>query len=77
MKIVINKQELEEHVVEFIENNSWNKLLLDHYLDGAIEAEADAICDGKYIISWLWNIEPCGVHSGDSNALLPPFNLGN
>jgi carbamoylphosphate synthase large subunit len=55
-----------------------NKLLLDHYLDGAIEAEADAICDGEnvYIIGIMEHIEPCGVHSGDSNATLPPFNLG-
>ena len=55
-----------------------NKLLLDHYLDGAIEAEADAICDGKnvYIIGIMEHIEPCGIHSGDSNATLPVFNLG-
>ena len=55
-----------------------NKLLLDHYLDGAIEAEADAICDGNevYIIGIMEHIEPCGIHSGDSNATLPPFNLG-
>ncbi|KAG1658321.1 Carbamoyl-phosphate synthase large chain [Nymphon striatum] len=55
-----------------------NKLLLDHYLDGAIEAEADAICDGEdvYIIGIMEHIEPCGIHSGDSNATLPPFNLG-
>jgi carbamoyl-phosphate synthase large subunit len=47
-------------------------------LDGAIEAEADAICDGEnvYIIGIMEHIEPCGVHSGDSNATLPPFNLG-
>jgi len=53
-------------------------LLLDHYLDGAIEAEADAICDGEnvYIIGIMEHIEPCGIHSGDSNATLPPFNLG-
>jgi carbamoyl-phosphate synthase large subunit len=78
MKIVINKQELEEHVVNLLKTIPGNKLLLDHYLDGAIEAEADAICDGEnvYIIGIMEHIEPCGVHSGDSNALLPPFNLG-
>jgi carbamoyl-phosphate synthase large subunit len=55
MKIVINKQELEEHVVNLLKTIPGNKLLLDHYLDGAIEAEADAICDGEnvYIIG-LW-----------------------
>ena len=78
MKIVINKHELEEHVIDLLKNIPGNKLLLDHYLDGAIEAEADAICDGEnvYIIGIMEHIEPCGIHSGDSNATLPPFNLG-
>ncbi|WP_323787964.1 carbamoyl-phosphate synthase large subunit [Psychroserpens sp.] len=78
MKIVINKQELEEHVVDLLRRMPGNQLLLDHYLDGAIEAEADAICDGEnvYIIGIMEHIEPCGIHSGDSNATLPPFNLG-
>ena len=78
MKIVINKQELEEHVINLLKSIPGNKLLLDHYLAGAIEAEADAICDGEnvYIIGIMEHIEPCGVHSGDSNATLPPFNLG-
>ena len=78
MKIVINKNELEEHVVDLLRKIPNNKLLLDHYLDGAIEAEADAICDGEdvYIIGIMEHIEPCGIHSGDSNATLPPFNLG-
>jgi len=79
MKIVINKDELETHVVDLLRKIPNNKLLLDHYLDGAIEAEADAICDGEnvYIIGIMEHIEPCGIHSGDSNALLPPFNLGD
>ena len=78
MKIVINPEELEEHVVNLLRSMHDNKLLLDHYLDGAIEAEADAICDGKdvLIIGIMEHIEPCGIHSGDSNATLPPFNLG-
>ncbi|MFD0762931.1 carbamoyl-phosphate synthase large subunit [Lutibacter aestuarii] len=78
MKIVINKEELEKHVVDLLRKIPNNVLLLDHYLDGAIEAEADAICDGEdvYIIGIMEHIEPCGVHSGDSNATLPPFNLG-
>ena len=79
MKIVINKEELESHVVDLLRKIPNNKLLLDHYLDGAIEAEADAICDGEnvYIIGIMEHIEPCGIHSGDSNATLPPFNLGD
>ena len=79
MKIVINKEELVEHVVDLLKGMPGNKLLLDHYLDGAIEAEADAICDADgnvYIIGIMEHIEPCGVHSGDSNATLPAFNLG-
>ncbi|MDO6738115.1 carbamoyl-phosphate synthase large subunit [Wenyingzhuangia sp. 2_MG-2023] len=79
MKIVINKEELESHVVDLLRSIPGNKLLLDHYLEGAIEAEADAICDADgnvYIIGIMEHIEPCGVHSGDSNATLPPFNLG-
>ena len=78
MKIVINKEELEQHVIDLLKDIPNNKLLLDHYLDGAIEAEADAICDGEdvYIIGIMEHIEPCGIHSGDSNATLPPFNLG-
>jgi len=79
MKIVINKEELIEHVVGLLRTMPGNKLLLDNYLDGAIEAEADAICDGEnvHIIGIMEHIEPCGIHSGDSNALLPAFNLGD
>ena len=80
MKIVINRQELESHVIDLLKSIPGNKLLLDHYLDGAIEAEADAICDADgnvYIIGIMEHIEPCGIHSGDSNALLPAFNLGD
>ena len=78
MKIVINKDELEAHVVDLLRKIPKNKLLLDHYLDGAIEAEADAICDGDsvHIIGIMEHIEPCGIHSGDSNATLPVFNIG-
>ena len=78
MKIVINKEELVEHVEDLLSKIPNNKLLLDNYLDGAIEAEADAICDGEnvYIIGIMEHIEPCGIHSGDSNATLPVFNLG-
>ena len=78
MKIVINKEELVEHVVDLLSKIPNNNLLLDNYLDGAIEAEADAICDGEdvYIIGIMEHIEPCGIHSGDSNATLPVFNLG-
>ena len=79
MKIVINKEELEHHVVDIINEMGNNQILLDHFLGGAIEAEADAICDGEnvYIIGIMQHIEPAGIHSGDSYAVLPPFNLGD
>jgi carbamoyl-phosphate synthase large subunit len=78
MKIVINKEELEHHIVDIMRHIPDKRVLLDHYLDGAIEAEADAICDGEnvYIVGIMEHIEPCGIHSGDSHAVLPPFNLG-
>lgn len=79
MKIVINKEELEHHVVDILRDMGQNQILLDHFLGGAIEAEADAICDGKdvYIIGVMQHIEPAGIHSGDSYAVLPPYNLGD
>lgn len=79
MKIVINEKELENHVIEIWKHMPENKVLLDHFLDGAIEAEADAICDGEdvYIIGVMQHIEPAGIHSGDSYAVLPPYNLGD
>ncbi|WKN32986.1 carbamoyl-phosphate synthase large subunit [Porifericola rhodea] len=79
MKIVINENELEEHVVEILKDMPGNQILLDHFLEGAIEAEADAICDGEeaYVIGIMQHIEPAGIHSGDSYAVLPPYNLGD
>ncbi|HTJ50505.1 MAG TPA: carbamoyl-phosphate synthase large subunit [Cyclobacteriaceae bacterium] len=79
MKIVINEQELETHILDIWKHLPENKVLLDHFLDGAIECEADAICDGEdvYIIGIMQHIEPAGIHSGDSYAVLPPYNLGD
>lgn len=79
MKIVINEKELEHHILDIWKHLPENKVLLDHFLDGAIEAEADAICDGEdvYIIGIMQHIEPAGIHSGDSYAVLPPYNLGD
>jgi carbamoyl-phosphate synthase large subunit len=77
MKIVINEQELEQHVVNLLSDMPENKVLLDHFLENTIEAEADAICDGTdvYIIGIMEHIEPAGIHSGDSYAVLPTFDL--
>ncbi len=77
MKIVINETELEQHVVKILNDIPDNNILLDHFLENAIEAEADAICDGEdvYIIGIMEHIEPAGIHSGDSYAVLPAFDL--
>ena len=77
MKIVINEQELETHVVNILSDYPEASVLLDHFLERAIEAEADALCDGEnvYIIGMMEHIEPAGIHSGDSYAVLPPFDL--
>jgi carbamoyl-phosphate synthase large subunit len=79
MKIVINNEDLEHHVVDILRAMPDNQILLDHFLEGAIEAEADAICDGKnvHILGIMQHIEPAGIHSGDSFAVLPPYNLGD
>jgi carbamoyl-phosphate synthase large subunit len=79
MKIVINEKELESHIIDIWKHLPDNKVLLDNYLENAIEAEADAICDGEkaYIIGIMQHIEPAGIHSGDSYAVLPPYNLGD
>jgi carbamoyl-phosphate synthase large subunit len=79
MKIVITEEDLETTVVDILRDMPDNQILLDHFLDGAIEAEADAICDGEdtYIIGVMQHIEPAGIHSGDSFAVLPPYNLGD
>jgi carbamoyl-phosphate synthase large subunit len=77
MKIVINEKELENQVVNILKDMPDNKILLDHFLENTIEAEADAICDGSnvHIIGIMEHIEPAGIHSGDSYAVLPPFDL--
>ena len=78
MRIVINDQELEKSVVSLLKHLPGNKILIDHFLDRCVEAEVDAICDGEdvHIMGIMEHIEPAGIHSGDSHALLPVFNLG-
>ncbi len=78
MKIVINEEQLEEHVVDiFRDMGNDISVLIDEFLADAIEAEADAISDGEesYVIGVMQHIEPAGIHSGDSYAVLPPFSL--
>lgn len=77
MKIVLNDEELESHVIELFKEFPGNRVLLDHFLEKTIEAETDSICDGEdaLIIGMMEHIEPAGIHSGDSFALLPTFDL--
>ncbi len=79
MKIVLNEKELEEHVINILKEIPGNNVLLDRFLEGAIEAESDAICDGTdvHILGIMEHIEPAGIHSGDSYALLPPYSLSD
>ena len=77
MSIVINDEDLEKAVVKLLRNLPGNRVLIDHFLDRAEEAESDSISDGDdcHIIGMMEHIEPAGIHSGDSYAVLPPFNL--
>ncbi|MCY4781635.1 carbamoyl-phosphate synthase large subunit [Sphingobacterium sp. UT-1RO-CII-1] len=77
MSIVINDEDLERAVVTLLKNLPGNQILIDHFLDRAEESESDSISDGEdvHIIGMMEHIEPAGIHSGDSSAVLPPFSL--
>ena len=77
MKIVINDEDLENAVIGLLGDLPGNRVLIDHFLDRAEEAECDVICDGDdyHVIGMMEHIEPAGIHSGDSSAVLPPFSL--
>src|SRR5687768_12919462 len=77
MRIVINDEEVEKAVISLLKHIPGNKILIDHFLDRCQEAEIDAICDGEefHVMGVMEHIEPAGIHSGDSNAVLPQFNL--
>ena len=77
MRIVINDDELEQAVVSLLKHLPDNKILIDHFLDRCQEAEIDGIFDGTnfHVMGVMEHIEPAGIHSGDSNAVLPAFNL--
>ncbi len=77
MRIVINDRELERHVLSIFKHLPDNRVLIDHFLRRAHEAEIDAICDGEdvHIMGVMEHIEPAGIHSGDSSAVLPPYSL--
>jgi carbamoyl-phosphate synthase large subunit len=77
MRIVLNDEEVEKAVVSLLKHLPGNKILIDHFLDRCQEAEIDSIFDGEnfHVMGVMEHIEPAGIHSGDSNAVLPAFNL--
>jgi len=77
MRIVINNEELERQVLTIFKHLPENRVLIDHFLERAKEAEIDAICDGEqvHIMGIMEHIEPAGIHSGDSSAVLPTYSL--
>ncbi|MBO9591618.1 MAG: carbamoyl-phosphate synthase large subunit [Niabella sp.] len=77
MRIVLNDDEVERAVISLLKHIPGNKILIDHFLDRCQEAEVDAIYDGEnfHVMGVMEHIEPAGIHSGDSNAVLPAFNL--
>ena len=79
MKIVINDNELEQAVLNIFKHMPDNMVLIDQFLERAKEAEIDAIYDGEdlYIMGIMEHIEPAGIHSGDSSAMLPTYSLSD
>ncbi|MEM6648254.1 MAG: carbamoyl-phosphate synthase large subunit, partial [Bacteroidota bacterium] len=79
MRIAINKDEVREYVERIYRMLPNNLILLDLFLEGGVEIDADAVYDGDeaWITGIMQHIEPAGVHSGDSTAVLPPFDLSD
>ncbi|RDU65425.1 carbamoyl-phosphate synthase large subunit [Helicobacter sp. MIT 14-3879] len=79
MKIIYNEDELKLYIDEAISIGNKNPILIDKFLDGAIELDVDAICDGKeiYIAGIMQHIEEAGIHSGDSTCVIPTINISD
>ncbi len=79
MEIVHEKLDLERYMREAVKVSHDSPVLLDHFLNNAIEVDVDAICDGKNVLigGVMEHIEQAGVHSGDSACSLPPFSLSS
>lgn len=77
MAIINNESELKEYLSQEIEVSSSKPLLIDRFLNNALECEADALCDGKeaFVPAVMEHIELAGVHSGDSACVIPPVRL--
>ena len=79
MRIAIKRDELKSFVVKILETHPENDFLIDKYLDNAVEVDVDSVYDGEqlHIAGIMQHIEPAGVHSGDSTAVLPPYSLSD
>ncbi len=79
MRIAINKEEVEKYVGQIWKLLPKNVILLDLFLENGIELDVDAICDGEdvWVAGIMQHIEPAGVHSGDSTAVVPPYSLSD
>jgi len=79
MRIAINREEVRRYVYEVLKVLPDNEILLDRFIEHGIEVDVDAICDGSEvaIVGIMQHIEPAGVHSGDSTAVLPPYSLSD
>ncbi|XQW91603.1 carbamoyl-phosphate synthase large subunit [Candidiatus Paracoxiella cheracis] len=77
MKVVYHEKELTRYMTQDVIVSSEQPLLLDHFLDDAIEVDVDAVCDGQDVLigGILEHIEQAGVHSGDSSCTFPPHSL--
>ena len=79
MRIAINKEEVADYVANVLRMFPDNEVLLDRFLEDAIEVDVDCLSDGEtvHIGGIMQHIEPAGVHSGDSTAVLPPYSLSD
>lgn len=77
MEIVYEEADLRRYFKEAVKVSNESPVLLDHFLDHAIEVDVDAVSDGETVVvgGIMEHIEQCGIHSGDSSCSLPPFSL--
>ena len=77
MRIAVKQEELERYVANILKTHPENAFLIDKYLEYAIEVDLDSVYDGEqlHIAGMMQHIEPAGVHSGDSTAVIPPYSL--
>ena len=77
MEVVYKKTDLENYLVEAVQASAKSPVLLDGFLNQAIEMDIEAVCDGETVIigGILQHIEQAGIHSGDSACSLPPYSL--